>query len=202
MTKIIFKYAAMSAGKSLDLIKVAYNYQERNMETVVLKPKTDTRIEEKKIYSRAGLEWECEFVDEFIESIVGNNKTYDNIVRLKNIECIMVDEAQFLTEQEVNKLVSICYQYDIKALMLFGLLLDFQGKLFPGSKRIVEVMDTMEEVQNVCWCGKKARKTARVINGQIATQGETIIVEKRSGNEATYVPLCNYHYYTKDLGEK
>lgn len=200
MTKIIFKYAAMSAGKSLDLIKVAYNYQERNMETVVLKPKTDTRIEGKKIYSRSGLEWDCEFVDEFIESIEGSNKNHDNIVKLTNVKCIMVDEAQFLSEQEVDKLVDICYKYNVKALMFFGLMLDFAGFMFEGSKRIVEKSDKLEEVVGVCWCGKKTRKTARVINGEIATHGETIIVEKRSGNEVEYVPLCNYHYHTKDLG--
>lgn len=202
MTNIIFKHSAMNSGKSLELIKTAFNYKERGMNTIVLKPKIDTRIGEKKVYSRAGLEWDCEYVDEFITNVKYGGATYDDLVNLKNTECIMVDEVNFLTEQEINKLVAICYHYDIKALIFFGLMLDFTGHMFEGSKRVVEVCDKMEEVTGVCWCGKKARKTARVINGQVATVGETIIVDKRHGNKSTYVPLCNYHFYIKDLGEQ
>lgn len=202
MTKIVFKYSSMNSGKSLELIKTAYNYKERNMETIIIKPKTDNRIEDKKIYSRPGLEWDCEFVDEFIESVEGSNKTYDNVVKLTNIKCIMVDEAQFLSEKEVDVLVDICYKHNVKALMFFGLMLDFTGHMFEGSKRIVEKSDKLEEVVGVCWCGCKTRKTARVVNGEIATSGETIVVDKRSNDKVKYVPLCNYHYHTKNLGEQ
>lgn len=197
MTKIIFKFGAMNSGKSLELIKVAHNYKERGMETIALKPITDSRVQGNEIYSRTGLTLKCEFVDWFIL----DNKNVNVNKVLRKTECILVDECNFLTKEEVEEIIDIAYRNEVKTLIFFGLMLDFTGHMFEGSKRVVELADKLEENTSVCWCGKKTRKTARVINGQIATHGETIIVEKRSGNEATYVPLCNYHYHTKDLGE-
>lgn len=190
---IYFKYGAMNSGKSLDLIKIAYNYEQRNISSLVLKPEIDTRMPG-HVYSRAGLNIKAQEIScvdvESVKSML--NET------INGHKVILIEEANFLTKEIVDVIVSFGYEHNLDAVLFFGLLSDFRGDLFEGSKRIIELADKIEESTSICWCGKKARKNVRLINGEITKIGPTILVD----NDATkveYTTLCNYHYYRNQL---
>lgn len=184
MSKIKFVYGAMNSGKSLELIKVAHNYRERDMDVIVLKPRIDDRTEQ-TIYSRAGAEIVCDYVEDFI-------RTSKNRDDLFSYECILIDESNFLTYDQVNSIVDIAFDNGINVIF-YGLLLDFTGHMFEGSKRIVELADKLEENTGVCWCGSKTRKTARFVDDEMMTDGDTIVVDNEK-SKVEYIPLCNKHY--------
>ncbi len=194
-TTIYFKYGSMNSGKSLELIKVAYNYKENNIDPVILKPALDTRLPG-KIYSRTGLSLDAYEFDE------SDNDAFLNL--LDNIECsskiILIEESNFLTVDMVNHLVDYAYKNNIKTVMFFGLKNDFRGNLFEASKRIIEVADKIEESTSICWCGKKARQNVRVVNGNVTKEGPTILVDDENIS-VEYRVLCNYHYHMSDLGK-
>ncbi len=194
-TTIYFKYGSMNSGKSLELIKVAYNYSENNIIPVVLKPSLDTRSVG-FIYSRTGLklkalEFDCTNILAFEELL--NNLDLTSKV-------ILIEESNFIIPEIIDLLVDFAYKNDIKSLMFFGLKNDFRGNLFEGSKRIIELADKIEESTSICWCGKKARQNARIVNGKITKDGETVLVDD-DNTQVEYRVLCNYHYHMNDLGE-
>ncbi len=193
-TTIYFTYGSMNSGKSLELIKVAYNYNENDINCLVLKPKLDTRAQG-KVTSRTSLSVDAIEIDEqdANQTIAALEANHSNI--------ILVDEANFLKAEVVDAIIDYCYQHDVSTLMFFGLKVDFRGNLFEGSKRIIECADKIEEATSICWCGKKARQNARVVNGQIIKDGPTILVDDANVT-VDYVPLCNYHYRMEMLNEK
>lgn len=193
-TTIYFKYGSMNSGKSLELIKVAYNYQENGINCLVLKPQLDTRAPG-KVSSRTSLEVDAIEIDE------DNIETAMAQVEKHHAEIILVDEANFLSAEVVDGIVDYCYRNHVHTLMFFGLKVDFRGNLFAGSKRIIECADKIEEATSICWCGKKARQNARVVNGQIVKDGPTILVDD-DNTSVEYVPLCNYHFHMEMLNEK
>ncbi|MFV0288887.1 MAG: thymidine kinase [Mycoplasmatales bacterium] len=185
-TTIYFKYGCMNSGKSLELMKVAYNYEETGINPLVIKPKLDTR-KKGEITSRVGL------------SKIAWELGEDNIAEIKNqinhnTEVILVDESQFLSPEAIEELVKYSYECEVSSLMFFGLKSDFRGELFAGSKRIIELADKIEESTSICWCGRKARQNARVVNGEIVKEGPTILVDDDI-NQVEYITLCNYHYF-------
>lgn len=193
-TTIYFKYGSMNSGKSLELIKVAYNYKENGINCLVLKPQLDTRMPG-KVTSRTSLQVDAVEIDE------SNIESAMKQVEKNHAEIILVDEANFLSPEVVDGIVDYCYRHKVHTLMFFGLKVDFRGNLFPGTKRIIECADKIEEATSICWCGKKARQNARVVNGEIVKDGPTFLVDD-ANTLVDYVPLCNYHFHMEMLNEK
>ena len=180
MAKLYFRYGAMGSSKTANALMVRYNYIERNKKVVLLKPKVENRDGISTIKSRIGLEANCEFAEDFLENL-------DNV---KNYDVIIIDEAQFLNEDNIKKLAYIVDNYNIPVIC-YGLKTDFKGKLFEGSKALIELSDELEEIPTVCWCGKKARFNARVKDDEVIRDGNQIVI---GGNEC-YVSLCRKHFY-------
>lgn len=193
-TTIYFTYGSMNSGKSLELIKVAYNYNENDIDCLVLKPELDTRAPG-KVTSRTSLQVDAVEIDQAdcTSTLQALEANHSNI--------ILVDEANFLNPEVVDTIIDYCYKHNVSTLMFFGLKVDFRGNLFAGSKRIIECADKIEEATSICWCGKKARQNARVVNGKIIKDGPTFLVDDENVT-VDYTPLCNYHYRMEMLNEK
>ncbi|MEP3048305.1 MAG: thymidine kinase [Roseibium sp.] len=192
MAKLYFNYSTMNAGKSTVLLQAAYNYQERGMKTLLLTAAFDDRAGKGKIASRIGLDAEADVFtskDNVLEHI---KETQDR----QKIDAVLVDEAQFLTEEQVWQLANVADRLRIP-VMCFGLRTDFQGKLFPGSAALLAVSDNLKEIKTICWCGRKATMVARLdANGDIVDEGDQVVI---GGNE-TYVSLCRDHWARRQLG--
>lgn len=183
-----FYYGSMSSGKSLNLLSTAYNLEDNNIQIMVLKPSLDTRDGEGVIRSRAGLERKCIMIDEDV-NLYKAIKAYRNVLasQLETLKWVIVDEAQFLTEEQVDQLSDVVDFLDIN-VMCFGLRTDFQSKLFPGSKRLFEIADDLEEIKSSCECGeKKSSINARFDeNGEIVTEGSQVEI----GGNDKYKAIC------------
>ncbi len=190
-TKIYFKYGAMNSGKSLELIKIANNYSENGIEAQVIKPEIDSR-KKGKVYSRTGLEWPA------TEIAVDNADEVIQIMKKSSSKVILFEEAQFFTKEVIDAVVNYAYSNNLTAIIFFGLKVDFRGELFEGSKRIMELSDKLEETTSICWCGRKARQNARVVNGKVTKDGPTIMIDDDK-TKVEYVTLCNYHFYKGQL---
>lgn len=178
MGKVRFRYGAMGASKSAEILMVKFNYEERGMKVLLLKPEIDTRDGASVVKSRIGLEQKSESAEAYLKDNDGSR--YD---------CILVDEAQFLSGENVEKLADIADEKNIPVIC-YGLRTDFTGHLFEGSKRLMELADVIEEVPTICWCGKKAQFNARVCDGKVIKTGKQI---KLGGNEC-YISLCRKHF--------
>ena len=187
MSKLYFRYGAMNCGKSTSLLQVAHNYEERGMKVVLLKPSVDTKANE-KISSRIGAEREVDHL------VLPNEKLYFYLTELpkKNISCVLVDEAQFLSESQVEEL-SVFTKFLKIPVICFGLRTDFRSVLFEGSKRLFELADELEELYTICRCGKKARFNGRMKDGKFITEGEQISID----DGTNYESLCGECYLRK-----
>lgn len=191
MAKLYFRYGAMGSSKSANILMVRYNYEERGQYAVLLKPRTDNRDGGYEIKSRIGLEAPAEYVDEFLEEISKTWSADSEEYRYhgNKVDAILIDEAQFLSPEEVDTLSDIVDFYEIPVLC-YGLRADFRTRLFPGSMRLMEIADVIEEVPTVCWCGKRAQCNTRYANGKIVREGAQIFL----GSNESYVALCRKHY--------
>lgn len=191
MAKLYFRYGAMGSSKSANILMVRYNYEERGQYAILLKPRTDDRDGEHKIQSRIGLSAPAEYVDDFLKEIskLWNGKETEYLYHGKKVNAILVDEAQFLSPEEVDALSDIVDFYEIPVLC-YDLRTDFLNHLFPGSRRLMEIADVIEEVPTVCWCGKRAQCNTRYSNGKIVREGAQIML----GSNESYVALCRKHY--------
>ena len=191
MAKLYFRYGAMGSSKSANILMVRYNYEERGQYAILLKPRTDDRDGEHKIQSRIDLSAPAEYVDDFLKEIskLWNGKETEYLYQGKKVNAILVDEAQFLSPEEVDALSDIVDFYEIPVLC-YGLRTDFLNHLFPGSRRLMEIADVLEEVPTVCWCGKRAQCNTRYSNGKIVREGAQIML----GSNESYVALCRKHY--------
>lgn len=191
MAKLYFRYGAMGSSKSANILMGRYNYEERGQYAILLKPRTDDRDGEHKIQSRIGLSAPAEYVDDFLKEIskLWNGKETEYLYHGKKVNAILVDEAQFLSPEEVDALSDIVDFYEIPVLC-YGLRTDFLNHLFPGSRRLMEIADVIEEVPTVCWCGKRAQCNTRYSNGKIVREGAQIML----GSNESYVALCRKHY--------
>ena len=191
MAKLYFRYGAMGSSKSANILMVRYNYEERGQYAILLKPRTDDRDGEHKIQSRIGLSAPAEYVDDFLKEIskLWNGKETEYLYHGKKVNAILVDEAQFLSPEEVDALSDIVDFYEIPVLC-YGLRTDFLNHLFSGSRRLMEIADVIEEVPTVCWCGKRAQCNTRYSNGKIVREGAQIML----GSNESYVALCRKHY--------
>jgi len=183
----------MNAGKSIEIIKVAYNYEERDKRVLTLMPGVDNRYGIGLVTSRLGIQR---------EAMVVNDDT--NILELflkedaiEKIDCVLIDECQFLKRHHVQELVEIVDSCDVPVLA-YGLKNDFRNELFEGSYYLLIFADKIEEIKTICWCGRKATMVARVIDGKFVKQGEQIVV----GGNNMYVSLCRKHYNDGRLGPR
>ena len=188
MGKLYFRYGAMGSSKTANALMVRYNYIEKGQNCILLKPGIENRDGEKVVRSRMGLEAECTFVEEFLDEVVNEWFTKKSDA-WKKLDCVLVDEAQFLTRHQVDQLSDIVDFYDVPVLC-YGLRTDFTGHFFEGSERLMEIADVIEEVPTVCWCGRRAQYNARVKDGKIVRTGEQVLL----GGNDTYVSLCRKHF--------
>ncbi|MDD6920027.1 MAG: thymidine kinase [Eubacteriales bacterium] len=185
MAQLFFKYSTMNAGKSIELIKVAYNYEERGKRVLCMAPSVDEKNDNVTISSRVGLSREALAIKEninILEIFMRENEKYP-------IDCILIDEGQFLKKHHVQELVEIVDSLNVP-VMVYGLKNDFKNELFEGSQYLLIYADKIEEIKTICWCGRKATMNARVIDGRIVKEGKQIVV---GGNEM-YISLCRKHY--------
>ena len=192
MAKLYFNYSSMNAGKSTMLLQANHNYNERGMNAQLYTSELDTRFGNDEITSRIGLKK---------KSNIFTTKTdiYSDIIN-KNIEvsvdCLLIDEAQFLTKEQVAQLGMIVDKLDIPVLA-FGIRTDFQGNLFEGSKYLLAWADNLKEIKTVCHCGRKATMVLRINDkGQVIEDGMQIEI----GGEDKYVSVCRKHFFEKNVG--
>ena len=187
MAQLYFKYGAMGSSKTANALMARFNYEERGQEALMVKPQIDVRDGEHMVRSRIGLTYPCVYFHEM--RALGDEA-------LQKYACIIVDEAQFLTREEVLYLVHLVDECGIP-VMCYGLRADFKGELFPGSYELLVMADKIEEVKTICWCGKKATFNARFdAHGKVLKEGEQVV---RGANDK-YIGLCRRHWMAGDLG--
>lgn len=188
MAKLYFRYGAVGSAKTLNLLAVAHNYRQQNKRILLIKPALDIRFGKNNIKSRAGLEQEAD--------ILVDHKTNLLILDFTGIDCLLIDEAQFLPLTVVDQLRHITYEHGIPVIC-YGLRTDFRTHLFEGSKRLMEVADSIEEVKSTChFCNRKAIMNLKHSDGRATTQGPTVDL----GAEEKYYPAC-YTCYSDQLKE-
>ena len=187
-SKLYFYHGPMGSSKSARLLTTAYDFEEKGIQIMVLKPSLDTRDGEGIIRSRAGLERKCIMIDKDV-NLYKAIKAYRNVLdaQLESLKWVIIDECQFLTEEQVDQLSDVVDFLDI-SVMCFGLRTDFQSRLFPGSKRLFEIADDIEEIKSTCECGEnKTSINARFDeNGEIIIEGSQVEI---GGNER-YRAIC------------
>lgn len=183
MSKLYFRYGAMNSGKTAALLQVAHNYEEKGMKVIVIKPSIDTKGDE-KVTSRLGIERK-------VDVLLGPDEgVMEHMVAYKP-NAIIIDEAQFLTKDQVDELYTMTKVFDVPVLA-YGLRCDFQMKGFPGASRLLELADDIEELKTICRCGKKATQNVRLINGMPVFEGNQVAID---GTEnTTYDSVCGECY--------
>ena len=184
MAKLYFKYGAMGSSKTAQALITKYNYEENDMKVWLIKPSADTRDGAQALRSRIGLEAQCEVMtpdmnvyDRYREGFAGN------------CHAVIVDECQFLTPEQIEQLRQIVDDYNVP-VMCFGLRTDFRTRLFPGSLRLMELADCIEEIKTMCDCGAKATVNARISDGYIVTEGAQVVL----GGNDSYIAMCHRCY--------
>lgn len=191
MAKLYFRYGAMNAGKSAILLQVVHNYKEKNMKGLIIKPKIDTKGDN-KVVSRIGLSSPVDILLDIDESLF----SMQNQQIIKDSNCIIVDEVEFLSGEQIDELWIITKQLDIPVIC-YGLRTDSKTHLFTGSKRLMEIADEIEELATICSCGKKARFNARIIDGKYTIEGDTIAID--DNDSIKYESLCEKCFLQKVL---
>ena len=189
MSKLYFRYGAMNSGKSTHLMQVAYNYEERGLRVVLIKPKTDKKGGD-KLVSRLGVTRKVDMVISAEDNIY--EMTEENVKEYGKLDCILVDEVQFLKSYQIDELFKISVKLDIPVIC-YGLRTDFQMQGFEGSTRLLLLAHSIEEMKTICKCGSKALLNARKVNGRFVFEGEQIAIDHVDNVE--YESLCGKCYY-------
>ena len=184
MAKLHFKYGAMNSGKSDTLIKTAYNYEERGLGVLVIKPQIDSKGGD-YITARGGHSRRVDI------HVADSMDLCAEIARFTNIACVLVDEAQFLTEDQVSQLYRVAKLQNI-SVICFGLRADFRTDLFPGSRRLLALADNIEKLPTMCFCGSQAEFNTRKLNGAYVFEGDQVAIEGEGTVE--YDSLCGTCY--------
>lgn len=189
MAQLFFRYGAMNSGKSIEILKVAHNYEEQHKKVLLLTSAVDDRNQVGEITSRIGMQRRA-------IPVYNQTDLFETIAQhSKSLSCVLLDEAQFLKKHHVLELSKAVDELKIP-VMTFGLKNDFRNELFEGSKFLLLYADKIEEMKTICWfCGKKAIMNLRIDNGQPVYNGQQI---KIGGNES-YYPVCRYHYFHPPL---
>jgi len=182
MAKLYFKYGAMGSSKTAQALITKYNYEENDMKVWLIKPSADTRDGADILRSRIGLEAKVEIIAPGVDVVA----LYDTAKKGK-CDVIIVDECQFMTPEQIDNLRFIVDEYNVP-VMCFGLRTDFLCNLFPGSQRLMEVADTIQEIKTICDCGAKATVNARIdSDGHIVTEGAQVVL----GGNDSYIAMCH-----------
>ena len=189
MGKLYFRHGAMNSGKSTALLQVAYNYEERGQRVLIAKPAIDTKGDS-QVVSRLGMVREVDFLVLPEENLRGKLRSVSGDLK---VDCLLLDEAQFLTADQVDQAMEIAVLDKIPVLA-YGIRTDFLTKGFPGSIRLLEIAHSLEELKTICRCGKKAMFNARLKNGAFVFDGDQVAID---GEEVTYESLCPNCYYEK-----
>ena len=193
MAKLYFRHGAMNSGKSTALLQVAHNYEERDQAVILAKPNTDSKGED-AIVSRLGVERSVDLLVSPNENLRVEFTLLANEHRARSnspISCLLIDEAQFLTRDQVNQALEIAV-LDGVPVLAYGIRTDFQTKGFPGSLRLLEIAHTLEELKTICRCGKKAMFNARKLGGDFIFTGNQVAID---GDVVTYESLCASCYF-------
>ena len=181
MASLYFRYSSMNSGKSLDLLKVAFNYEERQQKVVILTSMLDTRDGTNKVSSRIGIEREAYGIKE--------NENILDLYDYNKYDCVLVDEVQFFTKKQIYQLADIVDTYNIPVIC-YGLRSDFKLEPFEGSMYLMTIADKIEELKTICFCGKKATVNARIVDKKIVYDGSQVQI---GGNES-YISVCRKHF--------
>ena len=192
MAKLYFKYGAMGSSKTAQALITRYNYEEKDMRVWLIKPSADVRDGADILRSRIGLEAR-------VDVMTPETDIYEWFAREHQDDChvVIVDECQFLTERQIDELRAIVDDFSVPVLC-FGLRTDFLTHLFPGSRRLMELADVIEEIKTMCDCGAKATVNARIDSaGRIVTEGEQVML----GGNDSYIAMC-HRCYVRGIREK
>lgn len=196
MAKLHFKYGAMNSGKSDTLIKTAYNYIERGLSIVTMKPSVDTKGDN-RIVARAGAERVVDIIATPDTNVRQAMKDFTKQQGIDRLACVLIDEAQFLTEDQVDQLLEVA-KLDNISVIAYGLRVDFRTELFPGSKRLLEVADNIEKLPTMCRCGNQAEFNCRKVDGAFVFEGDQVAIDGEGA--VTYESLCGACYLKEKAG--
>lgn len=189
MGKLYFRHGAMNSGKSTALLQVAFNYEERGQRVLIAKPAIDTKGDA-QVVSRLGMVRNVDFL------VLPNENLREKLKQVAGettVDCLLLDEAQFLTAAQVDQAMEIAV-LDGVPVLAYGIRTDFLTHGFPGSIRLLEIAHSLEELKTICRCGRKAMFNARLKNGQFVFDGDQVAID---GVEVTYESLCPNCYYSK-----
>lgn len=189
MSKLYFRYGAMNSGKSTHLMQVAFNYEERGMKIIIVKPKVDSKGGEKLI-SRLGVTRNVDLLVSEHDNVFETVHNY--LKRNEEIHCILVDEVQFMKSEQIDQLFEIAVKLNIPTIC-YGLRTDFKRNGFEGSTRLLLLAHSIEEMKTICACGKKAIFNGRKVNDRFVFEGEQIAIDEE--NDIQYESLCGECYY-------
>jgi len=201
MSKLYFRYGAMNSGKSTALLQAAFNYEERGQHVLLAKPAIDTKGDA-EIVSRLGVTRPVDF------TIAPHDDLYAAFQRERRgrapVSCLLIDEAQFLTEQQVDDLLRIAI-LDSVPVLAYGIRTDFQTVAFPGSRRLLEIAHSLEELKTICRCGRKAVFNARKVDGEFVFAGDQVAIDTSTelsagGTHVAYESLCAACYLDESGG--
>jgi thymidine kinase len=198
VAKLYLRYGAMNSGKSTALLQAAYNYEERGLSVILAKPQIDTKTES-TIESRLGVSREAAVIfapNEDLYARLGAERTRMMRDNGSKVHCVLVDEAQFLTEVQADDLLRFVVLEDIP-VVAYGIRTDFQTVAFPGSRRLLEIAHSIEELKTICRCGRKAIFSARKLGGRFVFDGDQVAID---GVDAMYEPLCASCYLDESDG--
>ncbi|MEK9577790.1 MAG: thymidine kinase [Aquiluna sp.] len=197
MSKLYFRYGAMNSGKSTALLQAAFNYEERSQHVLLAKPAIDLKGD-RSIVSRLGVTREVDFLvrpEDSLREVFHQNRNRFESETGNKIACLLIDESQFLTEDQVDEALEIAVLDGIPVLA-YGIRTDFQTKSFPGSMRLLEIAHSLEELKTICRCGRKAMFNGRLVNGEFTFDGEQVAID---GDKVSYESLCASCYLEKKL---
>ncbi|GAA2043855.1 thymidine kinase [Agromyces tropicus] len=198
MAKLYFRYGAMNSGKSTALLQAAFNYEERGHRVLLAKPAVDTKGD-RDIVSRLGVVRQVDFTiapDDPVLEVFQQHRTPVIEAHGRDVSCLLVDEAQFLTSEQVDDLLRIALLDDIPVLA-YGIRTDFQTVAFRGSRRLLEVAHSLEELKTICRCGRKAIFNGRRVDGRYTFDGDQVAID---GVEVAYESLCGVCYLQESGG--
>jgi len=208
VAKLYFRYGAMNSGKSTALLQAAYNYEERGQRVLLAKPEIDTK-DAGSISSRLGMTRPVDFLvrpDDDLRAVFAEHRA-----RVRgdagalipaasgDVACLLVDEAQFLTREQVDDLLRIVV-LDGVPVLAYGIRTDFQTQAFPGSRRLMELAHSLEELKTICRCGSKALFNARLVGGRFVFEGDQVAIDELSAERVTYESMCAECYLRESGG--
>ncbi len=191
MAKLFFRYSAMNAGKTLDLIKVAYNYSDRGQHACILTSNIDKRAGQNKVVSRIGIEQAAISIDDRCDLLALIKDKHQN----RHINCILVDEIQFFTVEQIMQLSDIVDYLRIPVIC-YGLRSDYCGRSFPASAYLLTIADNIEELKTICYCGKKATFNMLLKNNIVIKDGASVVIDNSElkDNNTCFISVCRLHW--------